>query len=351
MLEAKKNFIFKITSKTFLSVSVGLLAFWIIITTYPDIYLTSIFVFPFLFFYFGSNINIKSEKIKLLIIRVILASGVICVLIAFINSLYFPGLKFNWASPLVNPNLFAGFLLLILPLSINLFLYSKNFLYLTSSIIMTLGLFFTFSRGGWIGFLIAMIILILALVGLNIKKKLAFIIIFLFIIITFTLGISWLFPASHFVERMAFFKNLGDVSFWDWERIYAWQASLDIIKDNPLTGIGPFNFEEIYPYYKPEEAELILAHPHNSFLDLAVSFGILALILFCVILFLFFQIFLKTISKVKDDRRIIMIGILSGLTGFLVHNLVDSLLIVSPVIAVFFWFLMGISVALSKTSQ
>ncbi len=57
-----------------------------------------------------------------------------------------------------------------------------------------------------------------------------------------------------------------------------WVASAKMVADRPLTGIGPGNFSDYYPHYKPAAALESVADPHNFLLSLLAQYGPLGLI-------------------------------------------------------------------------
>ncbi len=57
-------------------------------------------------------------------------------------------------------------------------------------------------------------------------------------------------------------------------RVEYWQATLDMILDRPLLGVGLGNFQSIYPRYKLVQASETIADPHNWILDIAVSMSV-----------------------------------------------------------------------------
>lgn len=64
-----------------------------------------------------------------------------------------------------------------------------------------------------------------------------------------------------------------------------WRSALRMIEDHPLIGIGPGNFQERYIAYQkyfPPYLEWSAPHPHNSFLDLWLEGGLLAVIGFAL---------------------------------------------------------------------
>ena len=62
-------------------------------------------------------------------------------------------------------------------------------------------------------------------------------------------------------------------------RLEYWQATARIIRDYPLFGCGPGNFQEVYAAYKLPQASETVADPHNIFLELWATAGTPAVLL------------------------------------------------------------------------
>lgn len=71
-------------------------------------------------------------------------------------------------------------------------------------------------------------------------------------------------------------------------RFHMWEIALSEIKKNPVFGIGTAGFIKPWEQYKKDPSLPFFIHgnPHNSFLYMLVSFGILGLIPFCWLLFI-----------------------------------------------------------------
>jgi len=65
-----------------------------------------------------------------------------------------------------------------------------------------------------------------------------------------------------------------------------WHASAKMFADHPLAGVGPGNFTNFYPRYKPAEALESVADPHNFLLSILTQYGPLGLIGFLAMLFI-----------------------------------------------------------------
>jgi O-antigen ligase len=117
----------------------------------------------------------------------------------------------------------------------------------------------------------------------------------LFGIVTGCLIIMALLFASPIVEkRVSMIKQdliqykQGNVNTSVGLRLHMWNIAYREIKKNPLTGIGTAGFLSAWEKYKkdPSLPSFIHGNPHNSFLYMMVSFGILGLISFCWLLFI-----------------------------------------------------------------
>jgi tetratricopeptide (TPR) repeat protein len=63
-----------------------------------------------------------------------------------------------------------------------------------------------------------------------------------------------------------------------------WHASAKMYADHPLTGVGPGNFGDFYPHYKPAAALESVADPHNFPLSVLTQYGPLGLLGFMAML-------------------------------------------------------------------
>ncbi|MBI5074844.1 MAG: O-antigen ligase family protein [Nitrospirae bacterium] len=69
-------------------------------------------------------------------------------------------------------------------------------------------------------------------------------------------------------------------------RFQMWGIAVSEIRKNPLTGIGTGGFRRSWESYKEDPSLPFHDHPHNSFLHMMVSYGIVGLAAFCYLLYL-----------------------------------------------------------------
>lgn len=108
------------------------------------------------------------------------------------------------------------------------------------------------------------------------------------------------------------------------ERVYLWEKSIHMFKDNPLIGIGAGNWRVFLPHYgtsgmRSAEGEIIYQRPHNDFLWVLAERGIVTfgfyLLLFLIAVF--YQI--RIIQKSTDmDERFFALFLLFFMIGYVI---------------------------------
>ncbi|MEK7124406.1 MAG: O-antigen ligase family protein, partial [Patescibacteria group bacterium] len=106
-------------------------------------------------------------------------------------------------------------------------------------------------------------------------------------------------------------------------RLAVWQITLKAIKEKPILGWGPENFyigfEKFYEPTAPNMQRLWWDRPHNIFLDVAVNYGIIALVLYIA----FWIILLAKLQKLKRDglnreKSLLAHGLQTMFIGYLI---------------------------------
>ncbi|MGO0882299.1 O-antigen ligase family protein [Clostridioides difficile] len=136
-------------------------------------------------------------------------------------------------------------------------------------------------------------------------------------------------------------------------RIYIWSRALPIILEKPLFGYGPDTFAAVFPQYDYvglykayDTTNMIVDKPHNMYIQIAQSTGIISLFAFLGIVVLYigksFKIYIRYGNN--DFYHIIGCAILMGVIGFLISGLFnDSVVFISPI----FYILMGTGVRIN----
>ncbi len=241
-----------------------------------------------------------------------------------------------------NPNVLAEYLILCLPIAIAGFLVSKKpshklaFLFATG--VGGACLIFTWSRGAWLGFLIAMMIFLVMY-----SKKTIVAMSFGVFAIPF---LPFVLPAS-ILNRFLSIGNLGDSSTS--YRVHIWEGTLNLLSEHGLSGIGISVdvFQKIYPRYALSGIESA-PHSHNLYLQIAVECGVFGLILFLIFLFTYVKHTFTHCSKPYSDRsRITVAAIFCATLAILAQGFTDHIWYNYRVF-LFFWLCIGLCVASTR---
>ncbi len=251
-----------------------------------------------------------------------------------------PGMRTRVYSVFNNPNILAEYLVMIIPMSVALFWYSKKLskkiIFLGLTLIMILTLVLTQSRGGWIGFAFSALVFILL-----IEKRL------LLTLVPISIGGVFLLPDS-IINRILSIGNLRDSS--NAYRISMWEITSDIIRDNWLAGVG-FGHLPFKQTFETYIRTMPTFHAHNTYLQTAAEMGIPGLVAFLLFLFTLFKYGINKLVK-QDDKyiRVMAAGVLSGLGGVLFHGLVENILYL-PRIIFTFWIMVSLVLTLYRIRE
>lgn len=137
----------------------------------------------------------------------------------------------------------------------------------------------------------------------------------------------------------------------DPQRIAAYQASLGIIADHRLLGIGLGNFEAVFPAYRPAVLGSlgIWDRAHSTPVEIAVELGIPAFAVIALVSLWYFYHLLTGSLRRKRDRYIPVIGASVAVLG-VSHSCIDFSLQI-PGYGVFFAAIVGCGLAQSLSSQ
>jgi O-antigen ligase len=236
----------------------------------------------------------------------------------------------------INRNYFAGYLLMVIPLSVG-FLFSrkanqrirfqgwrhrlasldgKALLLGFGVILMILGLLFSASRMGIISLLLSFSLISLLFRSHARGHKFSRTAVLIF-------GLAMLWAAWIGLDAVIsrFFTTSEDFKM----RWLFWVSTSHIIKDFPLFGSGLGTFAQIFPMYRSFPIRGFVTHAENDFLQLVSDTGLIGIgILFALFLFLF----IKAISKIyslssREPGRYIAIGGLVGILALMFHSMVE----------------------------
>ena len=231
-------------------------------------------------------------------------------------------------STLGHPNHLAAYLLTVLPFILFRFLGGNGrgtrLFSILTIIAGVLCLILTFARGGWMG-----IVFSFFLYAYIIDKR--FFLILLLILIGFPL-----ISTNTLINKIESFTSPDSYG----QRVFAWQASVNMIKDRPVFGHGVHTFYRLYPEYKGPKASELLSHAHNIFLDIWVECGTVGIILFILIIVNIIYRVLKTDRDVLKKSP--MIFYLCSCGAILLQAFIDTILDNAQLGSLWWFFLGGI---------
>ncbi|MFH1416065.1 MAG: O-antigen ligase family protein [Elusimicrobiota bacterium] len=198
-----------------------------------------------------------------------------------------------------NPNFFASFLAGLIPLAIASFMDRKKLwklLMLTTSII---ALYYTATRGAWLGLSIALVLWMF--IRVRDKKKV------LLITLLFFLVFGW-FTRAKWMRAT--------------ERLMIWRDTLKMSAEFPVSGVGLGEFHSVFPEYasaqlleKLPKGKFIVNYAHNEFLEVLAETGITGFGIYLWFLFIYYRKFFTT-----KKPGIMSYGAVFGATAVLIHS-------------------------------
>ena len=227
-----------------------------------------------------------------------------------------------------NPNFFADFIVFSSCIVMAEYLRTRQKRLLVLLAVAAVDLFFSESKGAWIGFAASagffVAVYTYALSG--IKKQLR----------TFHVAAAVLLLGALVLAGVYAAKRFQSVSF----RAYTWAGSFAMVQDSPVMGTGVGSFKTIYPAYRKPQIFYIekahnneTQHAENEYLEQWATGGTVGLALFLGLLF--FVLYggvrgLKSLAlraqgqKEKTDNKVWwLLGYSSAFFGILVHSFFD----------------------------
>lgn len=249
------------------------------------------------------------------------------------------GVRTRVFSILTSPNIFGSLLTLTAPICFALGVTTekrvKKAILIILSLCMAIALVFTFSRGAWIGFAVAVAIYVL----IKDAKLIIPCAIFALLVIILVPSVG---------NRIAYMLSPEYIeSSLRGGRLVRWWTGLQILSQNPLVGVGIGHFGGAVAINHnlstlAGTAVIKTFYMDNYFLKTAVESGIIGFIAFVVLMFEVFITSLRTI-KAEMNYKIneLEVGILAGLSGVIIHNFVENVFEV-PLMASLFWLMAAV---------
>jgi len=234
-----------------------------------------------------------------------------------------------------NKNMATHFIVMTLPLGLMFLLAAKsNFKVILYSLTVFVGCWFviyTFARQAYVALILELLVLgafflldhyknnkqslLNNLVNKPIKK-IALACIVISLVIVSNIGIGG--------ERESKIDRLQSINVdGGYARFPAWVNTFEMIKDNPITGVGIGQWSQSYPlYYDKVMKDVIfnektrLARLHNDYLETFANVGLVGYLFLVWLLFLISKKIFRVLTDFNHQNRLQVLGVTLGLVGF-----------------------------------
>ena len=228
--------------------------------------------------------------------------------------------------PYVNHNHYAGLMEMLIPVPL-VFAFShfgnlrKRWIAASAAAFMAATIFLSGSRGGMIAFAVE-IAIFLALVFRERQKQNAMLLLGGFLVISLAM-IAWT-GAREVKARIATLASDKHSDLASDIRLQIDRDILSMTKQRPIMGWGQGTFADVYPRFRSFYADAVVNAAHNDFLQVFTETGILG----CGIMLWFLAITLrnalrKSAKWTSNLNGTVAVAALLGISGILVHSLVD----------------------------
>jgi putative inorganic carbon (HCO3(-)) transporter len=262
------------------------------------------------------------------------------------------------------PNPYAGYLGLVLPIAYSLVLWGLpithhalrfpqggptgtfhvsifprrgpmgTFYALLSFGLMLVALYASQSRGAWIGFVAAVVVVSLVRGG---RTAVLFILAIAVVAALGAIGTFQILPQSilqRFGDALTALNipdiavaEVTDSNFATIERLAHWGAALAMWRDHLWLGVGFGNYAAVYPAYAIGRWLDPLGHAHNYYLNVAAETGLVGLLAYGLFWLSAFRLGWQAVRRSTGFQQAIAAGGLGVLVHLSLHSMVDNLFV------------------------
>lgn len=230
----------------------------------------------------------------------------------------FPDLKMRVFSTLENPNLLAGFLVIMMAVAAGMGYRAKENGYkvVLTLLLAALGgcLLLTYSRGAWISLLA-----VIGVYAMLCNRKILWLLLLVPVVLFFT--------HDAVLERILSIVNPTDTS--STLRLALWESTIAMITDNPFLGIGWGAYWMVYPDYDffVQNANVKIFHAHNMYLNIAAEIGIPGCLAFFAVIYGHLRLALSALKEAASGWvGGMLLGLIAAMGGILINGFTDYVL-------------------------
>ncbi|MFQ3167538.1 MAG: O-antigen ligase [Limisphaerales bacterium] len=233
----------------------------------------------------------------------------------------------------INPNHFAGFLGMLLPVCLAAVLTGRvsqpmRILLGYSALLLLGGVAVSMSRGGWISTSLSLAAVI-GILGWQRQFRLRGI---LLTCVVFGLIGAFLLKSDFAQDRLRNVNQPGTMGHVG-SRAELWGAAIDVWQEEKLMGVGPGHFDHRFPAHRPERLQSRPVRVHNDYLNTLVDWGLVGMLLVGLMLGTMISGIIKSwkysqrtsrdLSAKTSNRAAFVLGSTIGLGSIALHSFVD----------------------------
>ncbi len=250
-----------------------------------------------------------------------------------------------------NPDLLAGYLVIVIPVILALYLSAKEdwqkLMYGGGFLIVSSCLLTTFTRGAWLattfGLVLFSVLLGRKILAAKAREILILAVIFLAVFVFTVIG-----SIATGQNSLNLINRLNSITKFDQGSVFTrkeiWKAAIKMVEDRPLFGLGPDTFRiasehyETFPYVKAVKGVTVADNAHNYVLQIAAGTGLLGITLFLVfIISSFIKNFRQAVTDNSSDK-LIFVGLTISTIAYFSHLLFGLSVVGSSAV---FWIFLG----------
>jgi putative inorganic carbon (HCO3(-)) transporter len=206
-----------------------------------------------------------------------------------------------------------------------------------SAALMLAALIMTWSRGAWLGFGAAVVVMAMAVVvrsGRGAVLGAVFGLLAAYVLLAG--GLARVPPSitqrfGDFVPYLGVLDVQGmeitDANFAVLERVAHWQAAWQMWTDYPWLGVGIGNYEPAYSRYALPFWPQALGHAHNYYLNIAAETGVIGLLSYLLLWGAALVLAWRVVRRASGWYWGVSLGVLGVLVHLSVHNVFDNLFV------------------------
>lgn len=301
-----------------------------------------VLMYAFVFFAVVNNLY-RQESVQIISFTLIfLAMGISC--FAVYQFLTHSNRVWDYVSPYlgrasgtyISPNNFAGFLEMLLPLATAYVLVGRmkpvvRILLGYSALVMLAGMVVTFSRGGWVAVVVALLVLLGILIFHRNHRLPAFLLLVVLAVGGTVFVTNYLSKTLSYMRRVGTPGEAGELDLA--VRLDIWTAAEQMWRDHFWWGVGPAHYDYRFREYRPESVQMSPDRAHNDYLNLLADWGAAGGIIVLAGMVTFGAGLRKTWKYVRpsendfgrgmSNRFAFFLGASAGLFALAVHSMVD----------------------------